>query len=142
MEGLHACYKKVKLSLCQWNKKYTIKKQTSIYLPARGKYMSLFICIMKGEYDALLPWPFHHRVTFTLIDQCQDPSARRNITYSVKPNICKENKPFLGRPIGDRNASFGAQKFVELDVMKSLDYIRDDVVYIKVHVDNDEMTML
>ena len=32
------------------------------------------------------------RVTFTLIDQCQDPSGRRNITYTVKPNIVNENK--------------------------------------------------
>lgn len=45
--------------------------------------MSLFVGILKGDYDALLTWPFSHRVTFTLLDQCQDPAARRNITYTV-----------------------------------------------------------
>ena len=69
---------------------------------AKGKYVSLFICICRGEYDALLAWPFCHRVTFTLLDQCEDIDNRRHVTYSLKPNICKENKPFLGRPITER----------------------------------------
>ena len=104
--------------------------------------MSLFVCICQGDYDALLSWPFSHRITFTLIDQCQDPAARRNITYTIKPNTCKDNKPFLGRPDGDRNASFGAQKFVELEVMSTLDYVRDDCMFVKVNIDSDEMVLL
>lgn len=106
---------------------------------ARGKFFSLFICICKGEYDSLLIWPFSHRITFTLIDQCQDPEARKNMVYTVKPNTCKENAPFLSRPTSDRNASFGAQKFAELELLNTLDYIRDDTIFIKVHVDNEEM---
>ncbi|XP_033102352.1 TNF receptor-associated factor 4-like [Anneissia japonica] len=105
---------------------------------AKGHFMSVFICICRGEYDALVPYPFTHRVTFSLIDQCQDPKARRNISYSIKPNPCKENKPFLGRPQGERNASFGTQKFVPLHTLKTLDYIRDDTMFIKVHVDHDD----
>ncbi|XP_033628157.1 TNF receptor-associated factor 5-like [Asterias rubens] len=109
---------------------------------AKGHFMSVFACICKGEFDALLPFPFSHRITFTMIDQCQDPSARRNISYTIKPNPCKENKPFLGRPVGDRNASFGTQKFIPLNTLKTLDYIRDDTMFIKVHVDYDNMILL
>lgn len=109
---------------------------------AKSHFMSVFVCICKGEYDALLPWPFCHRCTFTLIDQCQDPAARRNISYTIKPNVCKENKPFLGRPLGERNASFGTQKFIPLNTMKTLDYIRDDTMFIKVHIDYDNMILL
>ncbi|CAF1296856.1 unnamed protein product, partial [Didymodactylos carnosus] len=109
---------------------------------AKGKYLSLFICICRGEYDSLLMWPFSHRVTFTLLDQCEDPDNRRNISYVVKPNTCKENKPFLGRPIGERNASFGAQKFMDLDTMSTLDYIRDDTIYIKVEIDSEDMIVI
>jgi len=112
-----------------------------LYL-AKGKYVSLFICICKGEYDALLVWPFSHRVTFTLLDQCEDVDNRRHITYSVKPNICKENKPFLGRPITDRNASFGAQKFTDLDTMTTLEYVKDDTIFIKVEIDSEEMIII
>lgn len=31
--------------------------------------MSVFVGIMRGEYDALLEWPFTHKVTITLMDQ-------------------------------------------------------------------------
>ncbi|CAF1493960.1 unnamed protein product [Adineta steineri] len=109
---------------------------------AKGKYVSLFICLCRGDYDSLLSWPFSHRVTFTLIDQCEDVNNRRPIIYTVKPNICKENKPFLGRPVTDRNPSFGAQKFTDLDAMATLEYIKDDTIYIKVDIDNEEMIII
>ena len=32
-------------------------------------HLSLFFVIMKGEFDALLPWPFQSRNTLTLINQ-------------------------------------------------------------------------
>ncbi|XP_064653213.1 TNF receptor-associated factor 4-like [Lineus longissimus] len=109
---------------------------------ARNKYMSLFLCICKGDYDPLLVWPFSNRINFNLIDQCEDPAARRNITFSIKPNTVKENRPFLGRPVSERNASFGAQKFVELDTVNTLDYIRDDTIYLKVSIDLEDITPL
>jgi len=109
---------------------------------ARGEFMSLYLCLCQGEYDALLSWPFSHRITFTLLDQCQDPAGRKNVTYTLKPNTCKENRPFLSRPTGERNASFGAQKFCELHVLEKLDYVRDDTMFIKVHVSTDDMTPL
>ncbi len=109
---------------------------------AKGKYVSLYICICRGEYDCLLSWPFSHRITFTLLDQCNDIDNRRPIIYSVKPNICKENKPFLGRPISDRNASFGAQKFTDLDTLASFEYIKDDTIFIKVEIDSEEMIVI
>ena len=104
--------------------------------------MSLFVCLCKGDYDALLVWPFTHTLTLTLIDQCQDPAARRNVNYVIKPNPCKENLAFLGRPKAERNASFGAQKFVELHVLDTLDYVRDDTIFVKVTMDSEDMVML
>lgn len=112
------------------------------FVPARGKFLSIFICICRGEHDALLTWPFVHRISFSLVDQCQDPKARRNVSYTIKPNIIKNNKAFLGRPVGERNASFGAQKFVELEVLKTMDYVRDDCVFIKCDIDSQDMTKL
>lgn len=105
----------------------------------KGKYVSIFICVYRGDYDALLVWPFSHRVTFTLLDQNEDVNNRHPITYALKPNVCKENKPFLERPIGERNASFGCPKFVDLNAMTKSNYVKDDTIFIKVEVDSDEM---
>ncbi|KAL5016199.1 hypothetical protein ScPMuIL_006852 [Solemya velum] len=109
---------------------------------ARGKFLSVFICVCRGEFDALLSWPFNLDVSITLIDQCQDPAARRNTTFTIKPNTCKDNKVFLGRPVGERNASFGAQRFLELEKVNSLDYVRDNVVFIKCSIDSQDMLFL
>jgi TNF receptor-associated factor 4 len=104
--------------------------------------MSVFICIMKGDYDSLLAWPFNHRLTFTMLDQSDNVQARNHLTYVIKPNICKENRPFVGRPTTERNASFGAQKFADLEIItSSKGYIVDDTVYIKVEIDNENMIL-
>lgn len=109
---------------------------------AKGKYMSIFLCICKGEFDPLLSWPFSHKITFTLLDQCENIESRRHVSYTIKPNTCKENAPFLDRPTGDRNASFGAQKFVELETLGSFDYIVNDTMFIKVEIDSDNMVLV
>ena len=36
---------------------------------AEGKYLSLYVKILPGDYDNLLEWPFPHPIKFTLIDQ-------------------------------------------------------------------------
>ena len=47
---------------------------------AKNTHLSVFIVVMKGEYDAILPWPFKKKVKFTLIDQQEDLVQRHNIT--------------------------------------------------------------
>lgn len=46
--------------------KYGYKVCLRIYLngdgTGKGTHVSLFFVVMKGDYDALLPWPFRHKV--------------------------------------------------------------------------------
>ena len=39
---------------------------------AEGKHMSVFVCLMQGENDANLVWPFRGKVTIELLNQLQD----------------------------------------------------------------------
>ena len=48
-------------------------------------YLSVYIIVMKGEYDAILPWPFRKKVRFTLIDQQEDPFKRENFVRQFAP---------------------------------------------------------
>ena len=41
----------------------------------KGTNIALFLTIMKGPYDAVLPWPFKEKITFQLINQ-NDPVKR------------------------------------------------------------------
>ena len=36
---------------------------------AEGKFLSLYVKILPGDYDNLLDWPFVHPIKFTLVDQ-------------------------------------------------------------------------
>ncbi len=104
--------------------------------------MSVYVCVCKGEYDPLLAWPFVHRIVLTLIDQQEIQAQARSIQHVIKPNNCKENMSFLGRPLGDRNTPFGVQKFISLDALKAQKYILDNAIFIKVEVDHEKMKVV
>ncbi|CAJ0576180.1 unnamed protein product, partial [Mesorhabditis spiculigera] len=94
---------------------------------------------MRGEFDALLPWPFVHKVTFTLMDQNSFEGNRNNKSYVVKPITSRENRVFLERPVSERNAAFGAQKFCDLAQLES--FIVDDTIFVKCSVDLETMPL-
>lgn len=93
-----------------------------------------------GIYDSLLNWPFSYRTTFYLLDQNADLTKRKHITFSVKPNVCPENEPFLGRPKTSKNPSFGSGKFASHEDIENGEYIKGNTIFIKVCVENDGMS--
>ena len=48
----------------------------------RGTHLSFFLTLMRGEYDALLTWPFRQTVTLTLLDQ----DRQKDIFQSFRPD--------------------------------------------------------
>ena len=79
-------------------------------------YVSVFLIIMKGKYDDILPWPFRHKVIFTLIDQQQDPEKTRNIVRSLVPDVShKWNAESYARPTQDENPKAGFYSFEPID---------------------------
>lgn len=101
--------------------------------------MSVFISICQSQNDAVLQWPFGHKIKLTLLSQAEDPLQRKDVTFVVKPNLTKENKPFVGRPQTERNAAFGARSFVALSMMEQMKFIKDDCIFIRVDVDMENM---
>ncbi|XP_031549452.1 TNF receptor-associated factor 4-like isoform X2 [Actinia tenebrosa] len=106
----------------------------------KGTHMSVFVSVLKGAFDALLKWPFDYRVTFTLLDQAEEVSQRKHIKFSIKPNPCPDNEPFLGKPKMEKNASFGGAKFAKHEEIESRNYIKDDTVFLKINVDCDGLS--
>ena len=101
--------------------------------------MSIFFTILRGEYDSLQVWPFHHTITFTLLDQAEEEDHRKHIQTEFMPNPVKENVPFLGRPMALRNPSLGIPRFAKLLDIWEGSYVEDDTIYIKVEVSADEV---
>nr|CAX73936.1 TNF receptor-associated factor 3 [Schistosoma japonicum] len=106
---------------------------------AKGKFMSVYACLFRGDHDSLLQWPFSHQLTFTLIDQNPEINARKPIVYTIKPSLAGDYNQFLGRPTGERNACFGAPRFVKLEVMEMSNYTINDEIYLKFTMNMDQV---
>ncbi|XP_067895067.1 TNF receptor-associated factor 3 isoform X2 [Heterodontus francisci] len=99
----------------------------------KGTHLSLFFVVMRGEYDALLPWPFKQKVTLMLLDQ---GPTNRHLGDAFKPD---PNSSSFKKPIGEMNIASGCPLFVAQTVLESGTYIKDDTIFIKVVVDTSDL---
>ena len=90
----------------------------------RKTHLSIFFVLMKGEFDALLKWPFDHKISIILVDQ----NRRKHIVQTFKPT--PESSSFQ-RPISDMNVASGCPQFCKLSVLDDESYTKDDVLFIK-----------
>ena len=98
----------------------------------KGSHMSLFFVLMKGEFDNILQWPFTHKVTFKLINQC----GGRDIVDIFQPDPLSSS---FQKPKTDMNVASGCPRFVSLNELMQGGFILDDTVYIKVKADTTTM---
>lgn len=94
-------------------------------------HLSIFVRLMKSEYDGILPWPFDKKVTITLIDQQPCPKLRRNIHMCSYPRNDGHFSPCYSRPVEERaqNIAFGFCKFVTQEQLKTRHYIVSDTLF-------------
>ena len=97
----------------------------------RNGYSSVFLVIMKGEYDEALSWPFRHKVVFTLIDQKRDPEKRSNHSMEFLPDPSRHAKS-CAKPTQVENPRFGFSCFHLIYSVMS--YILDDSLLLEVRI--------
>ncbi len=118
---------------------------TRLYLngdgTARGTHISIFLVVLRGEYDALLKWPFSYRVSFCLFDQrtlIESDQIRqaKHVIESFRPDA---NSISFQRPCSAMNIASGIPKFFPLADFNQPEeinrYIIDDTMFIKVLID-------
>ena len=94
-------------------------------------HLSVYLIIMKGEYDATLTWPFHKKLTFTLIDQQENEHNRENIVESTTTLGLKFSS--FARPVKKQNVGWGFHDFVSHEKLQKKRYIVDDTIFVQVH---------
>ncbi|XP_071482550.1 uncharacterized protein [Diadema antillarum] len=94
-----------------------------------GTHISLFLTIMRGPYDAVVPWPFKEKITFQLVNQA-DP-VNRSIVESFRPDPTSSS---FKRPTSDRNIGAGCPLFVKIQQVEDLNqgFLKDDILYLKI----------
>jgi len=123
---------------------YGYKMAAWVYLNGRadfqGKGISVYVCPLCGEYDAILPWPIKPIYTFTLIDQNPDPSKKRNhvkvrniVEVSKKGDTALAGKGGIPRPKqGNKSFIIGFDDFITQAELASSKYIVEDTMFLKV----------
>ncbi|KAH3794923.1 hypothetical protein DPMN_148463 [Dreissena polymorpha] len=100
----------------------------------KGTHLSVYIALMKGEYDALQEWPFKQRVTFCLMNQ----ERGAHVVDSFRPD--PTNFSFR-RPQSNMNIASGCPLFVRLDALFSPGngLLKDDTIFLKIIVDSTDI---
>jgi len=90
---------------------------------------------MRGEYDAILKFPFCFKIIFSLYDQSDQ---RNHIIDAFRPDVLSNS---FQRPRSDMNTASGILKFAPLTIFQKENnpYIRDDTMFIKVIIDFGDM---
>ncbi|XP_076441868.1 TNF receptor-associated factor 3-like isoform X2 [Babylonia areolata] len=118
-----------------YTNRFGYKLCSRIYLNGDGMgkttHLSLFFVVMRGEYDALLTWPFRQKVTLTLLDQTPE---KRHLTDSFQPD---PNSTSFQRPVSEMNVASGCPLFVSHSVLENENngYLRDDAIFIRILID-------
>ena len=101
---------------------------------AWNSYLSIFFLLMRGEYDAILHWPFTFKATFTLIDQSKSEDNQHHISASFWSN---RQSGCFQRPHLEMNDAYGIENFFSFEQFQQNQhrYVLDDTMFIAIEVD-------
>ena len=94
----------------------------------KGTHISLFFVVMKGEYDALLPWPFQKKITMMILDQTTGD-------HMIDAFRSDPDSSSFQRPKNKLNIASGSPLFLPLETLDNRGYVKDDTMFVKIIVD-------
>uniref|UniRef100_A0A8D0CQM1 MATH domain-containing protein n=1 Tax=Sander lucioperca TaxID=283035 RepID=A0A8D0CQM1_SANLU len=115
------------------NRTLRLQNGIQVYLngdgEGRGTHLSLYVVLMPGDFDALLPWPFRQTVSLSVLDQS---GAANHRSLSFRPDPASKS---FQRPAAEsvNNVAVGFSCFIPLNEFAA--YVKDDTLFVKVKVD-------
>ena len=120
-----------------YTSRYGYKMCGRVYLNGdgmgKGTHLSLFFVLMRGEYDALIEWPFRQKVTLSLLDQS---TARNDVCDTFRPDPSSSS---FRRPTTEMNIASGCPMFIKHVDMQNSRFLKDDVIYMKIVVNPTDL---
>ena len=115
---------------------YEYKFGIRVYLSGvdngRGRYVAIFVHMMKGEYDDFLHWPFTGTITLSILDRY---GARNNDISQIiqaTPNVSVFQRPKEAIcPNG-----WGFVKFAPIGQVFGPHYVKEDKLFLKIEFSN------
>ena len=102
---------------------------------ARERFISLNFIFLRGEFDAILHYPFCFPVFFGLVDQS---TQRKHIIRKLSPDLFSRN---YQRPQTDMTIAGEVLEFVPLEILRQENnpYILDNTMFIRVMINFNNM---
>ena len=100
----------------------------------KGTHVSLFVCLMKGENDKYLQWPFKGDISIQMLNWREDNQHKEKILdFNDSDDIECRSKVIKG----DRGAGLGYSQFIHIDDLEydpkeNCEYLQDDTLCIKI----------
>nr|XP_054769699.1 TNF receptor-associated factor 2-like [Lytechinus pictus] len=95
----------------------------------KGTHISLFLTIMRGPHDSVLPWPFNERITFQLVNQ--DDPINKSIVEAFRPDPASSS---FKKPTTEKNIGAGCPLFAKIKMVEDpkSGFVRDNTIYLKI----------
>ena len=95
-----------------------------------GTHLSVFVHLMRGDYDDMLEWPFTGKITLTIVDQSE---SKQHLSETLEGN---GNIAAFHRPATARNhKGFGYMEFAPLSVVENSAFTKNDIMILKCEVE-------
>lgn len=97
----------------------------------KGTHLSVFLHVMRGEYDAILTWPFDWKIKFILLDQ------KPNQKKSIKMNFPRKSSDYnnFKRPTSDQNTGRGLATFVSHETLSTENYVANGTIFVQLELE-------
>ena len=94
-------------------------------------YLSIYITLLRGEFDPILFYPFPYNIYFCLCDQS---GQKKHIQSTLKPD---RTSPSFARPTSERNPEIGIKNFCLLNSLTDAQsiYLKDGVFFVRIFID-------
>ncbi|KAK3735480.1 hypothetical protein QZH41_020535 [Actinostola sp. cb2023] len=99
----------------------------------KGTHVSVYLIVMRSEYDAILTWPFDWKIKLILLDQKPDNSLRKNIEKGFTPD--STNLGHFKRPTTDENLGLGYGTFVSHETLATENYVVDGTLFLQLEAE-------
>lgn len=98
-----------------------------------GKYIALFVHMMRGDYDDLLKWPFTGKITLSILDQSEGLAFRQHIseTLIAKPNLLAFQKPIAWR----NSVCEGYEAMAPIEHIRDPQYIKNNTMLVCIQIE-------
>ena len=121
---------------CFYTSRHGYKMCARIYLNGDGMgkdtHISVFFVVMRGQFDALLRWPFRQKVTIMLLDQ-------DNVEHVIDAFRPDPNSSSFQRPRREMNIASGCPLFCALTELNTHAYVKHDTMFMKIIVDTSDL---